>query len=511
MRIVALCTCALATAHAFQLPFAQSHFANCNLAPLSAGPARSATTSQTGFCSRPRAARSRASVHGRGAAIRCGSDGSSEGEEAPAEPYTIVSDIQHEELRRWASEAGVRCGSWDIALFPELEVRGAVALADIPAGQALVSVPLSAGITLDAQSACPFPPEFADKEAWDASPRWQFQMALHLFWQRCQGQDSPRSRFIASMPSACDTLRKYPNTLLQELQDDMLISRVLDWRRACAAEWDRLSPLLSPACPLGQDEYLWAVDMVSSRTFCVDGAGRGGSKLYGMYPMADMFNHEFGNTEFRVVGAGGGDPRFEIVCGENVRAGDQVMISYGAIDNGWLLQSYGFGIAMHAPSNVHARIHLCTRARSAARHTLTHRFVDEGNGMDAVGFTKDELNEAAERVMGGSFLALSQKTCEALLPGFVASVQGSGDGGRLNVYRSGEEEALMVYLRALLLTSEDLQTDSTGEAGGGGGPDARVVGGEDGAGLKRLLAGSAVSLENECRVWCVHKFRCTCV
>ena len=187
------------------------------------------------------------------------------------------------------------------------------------------------------------------------------------------------------------------------------------------------------------------------------------------------------------------------------------MISYGAIDNGWLLQSYGFvDVDCHARAFQCARMHICAQVH-AARHTLTHRFVDEGNGMDAVGFTKDELNEAAERVVGGSFLALSQKTCEAHLPGFLASVQGSGDGGRLNVYRSGEEEALMVYLRALLLTSEDLQTDSTVEAGGGGGPDARVVGAEDGAGLKRLLAGSAVSLENECRVWCVRKFRCTCV
>ena len=131
-----------------------------------------------------------------------------------------------------------------------------------------------------------------------------------------------------------------------------------------------------------KDEHLWALDMMSLQCrralFVLDSAGRGGSKLYGMYPMADMFNHEFGNTEFRVVGAGGGDPRFEIVCGENVRAGDQVMISYGAIDNGWLLQSYGF-VDVDCPARAfqcactHSPVHTCTQRIKTHAHTQVRR------------------------------------------------------------------------------------------------------------------------------------------
>ena len=77
---------------------------------------------------------------------------------------------------------------------------------------------------------------------------------------------------------------------------------------------------------------MWSVDMVTSRTFCVE-RERGGARegpLYGMYPIADMLNHKFGNTEFRVVvrgGEGGGGAeveRFEIMCEEDVEAGEQV-------------------------------------------------------------------------------------------------------------------------------------------------------------------------------------------
>ena len=41
---------------------------------------------------------------------------------------------------------------------PELDVRVVVTLMDFPAGQPLVTVPLSAGITLEDTTPCPFPP-----------------------------------------------------------------------------------------------------------------------------------------------------------------------------------------------------------------------------------------------------------------------------------------------------------------------------------------------------------------
>ena len=106
------------------------------------------------------------------------------------ERYTLVDDDAHNELRAAARAAGVQWKGWDIAMFPELDVRGAVALEHIPAGQPLGSVPVAAGITIDAATPCPFPPDFAHPDAWNEWPqrdlRWR--MALNLFWERSRGQ-----------------------------------------------------------------------------------------------------------------------------------------------------------------------------------------------------------------------------------------------------------------------------------------------------------------------------------
>ena len=57
-------------------------------------------------------------------------------------------------------------------------------------------------------------------------------------------------------------------------------------------------------------------------------------------------------------------------------------------------------------------------------------------------------------------------------------------------HRTGEGEELMKYLRALLLTPEDLILASSEST-----TDAHQVT------KSRVLAGSTVSLENECRAW----------
>jgi len=261
--------------------------------------------------------------------LRCSGDNDDLGQQ---EPYTLIKDSAHDQLRKWAREVGVKWQGWDVAHFPELDVRGVVALKDIPNGQPLVTVPLSAGLTLEETTPCPFPSNFAHQEAWDACPRWELKLALNLFWEYSRGQDSPRFSFIQTMPRSSDSLRLYPEDVLRELQDDALVERLVTWRKLCADEWARVFPLLSASCSCGETDYYWALDMVSSRTFCVE-RGDGGGCLYGMYPLADMFNHRFGSTQFRISKG-----CFSIVKEEDVRAGEQILISYGAIDNSWLLQ-----------------------------------------------------------------------------------------------------------------------------------------------------------------------------
>jgi hypothetical protein len=46
------------------------------------------------------------------------------------------------------------------------------------------------------------------------------------------------------MPAAVDTLRACPGHVLPELQDEALQVRAVEWQRACAMEWTRVSALL---------------------------------------------------------------------------------------------------------------------------------------------------------------------------------------------------------------------------------------------------------------------------
>ena len=179
---------------------------------------------------------------------RAGSSADAAGGEE-LEPYELIADAAHEELREWARARGVAWQAWDLAQFPELDVRGAVATAPLVAGEPLVSVPLSAGLTLDASTQCPFPASFAARAAWDDCPRWEFKMALRLLWERSRGRESPFCPFVQAMPPAVDTLRACPAHLLPELQDEALQTRVAEWQHACATEWARVSALLRWRCP----------------------------------------------------------------------------------------------------------------------------------------------------------------------------------------------------------------------------------------------------------------------
>jgi hypothetical protein len=46
-----------------------------------------------------------------------------------------------------------------------------------------------------------------------------------------------------------------------------------------------------------------------------------------MYPIADMLNHEFGSTDVAITEGKGGEMRFQISSGRDVKEGHQVMLT----------------------------------------------------------------------------------------------------------------------------------------------------------------------------------------
>jgi len=96
----------------------------------------------------------------------------------------------------------------------------------------------------------------------------------------------------------------------------------------------------------------------------------------------------------------------------------QVMISYGALDNGQLMEGYGF--------------------------------YDETNEMDAVWLSEGELKAAARSLLGEDKVAAATSLCHELGVGLEEGVE----GGKYAVYKSGEGEELMVCLRRLCIGFE---------------------------------------------------------
>jgi hypothetical protein len=153
--------------------------------------------------------------------------------------------------------------------------------------------------------------------------------------------------------------------------------------------------------------------------------------MHAMFPVCDMLNHKFGSTSLRI------DPArraFEVVAGEPFAAGDQVLISYGAMGNDELLEAYGF--------------------------------VDDENDMDSVDIPAAALAAAARRGVasdgvGGDGAAPEdgpppqQPESEAEWAERLALVRARHGERAYKILRSGEEEALMEAARILCADRRD--------------------------------------------------------
>lgn len=215
-----------------------------------------------------------------------------------------------------------------------------------------------------------------------------------------------------------------------------LTSQAIASQNAVRKEYDRVSHLfLQPLC---WSDWLWAVDTARSRTFELPSPD--GNSFYGMFPVCDMLNHKFGSTTLHL------DSRrrvFEVTAAQPFAAGDQVVISYGAMGNEDLLSVYGF--------------------------------VDDENDVDAVDIPPAILAEAArglESVSQESDFEWAQRV----------DLLRRRHGDRVyRMFRSGEGEELMEAARILTADRCDFERIA---AGPGGGDWAEPV-----------------NLEGECRAW----------
>ncbi|KAG2448261.1 hypothetical protein HYH02_006845 [Chlamydomonas schloesseri] len=196
------------------------------------------------------------------------------------------------------------------------------------------------------------------------APAWQFKQALTILYHLSRGAASPLQPYLAQLPGLAPGVPTPRVAMLMyddavdELQYGALVQDIRNqkyWLRHVGCQ---LMPRLTgggqqaegepqpgtctnPFGGLEVDEELfgWAAAVAMSRCF---GLSRGPRPTHTCVPLVDMANHvaprEAANAEIR----SGSDGEVAMYAKKQIRAGEEVSLTYGTHDNHNLLLSYGF-------------------------------------------------------------------------------------------------------------------------------------------------------------------------
>jgi len=259
--------------------------------------------------------------------------------------------------------------------------RGLFAARDVAAGDVVMSVPLAAALN-DGVAAPPY----------DGAP-WSVTLAAAILAERRIGDASRWAPYVRSLPTdvvgfandeglfddaSCGASSSSSSSSSQLAAE----ARALASHDAAAAdELDRYRSLLTrshaaltsagraPAPPTFA-EWRWAMSMVHSRTFRLEepAAGVAGFETRRvMVPYVDLLNHDSRANVWQCEwdcewDLGGGGGTFVVTATRDVRAGEEVLVSYGERCDRHFFLFFGF---LPAP-NPHNTVALFANAREAA-------------------------------------------------------------------------------------------------------------------------------------------------
>jgi hypothetical protein len=214
------------------------------------------------------------------------------------------------------------------------------ALSDIPEGSLLVSLPpslqLSYSKALDPQGLMSLI-DMVPKELWGA------KLALKVLYERTLGEDSAFWPYIENLPVGFSGIPLfYTKNDIDALEyppvSGQIVKRcrwVADYSNSAAVPGENIfgndaKTVLSP------NMIGWALSSVTSRAFRPKGEGSEAAML----PLIDMCNHSF-DPNAKVAGSRTTD-ELSMSSLREIRAGEDVLLSYGNLPNDFLLLDYGF-------------------------------------------------------------------------------------------------------------------------------------------------------------------------
>ena len=228
------------------------------------------------------------------------------------------------------------------------QLRGVIALRDIPKGEAIIEIPYEMAIDLGRENSDPTLPATS-------------LLQKYCVWKSDSNgppADKERGDYFAMLPHymSDDCLGStdfFSDKALEMLQSPLIVEETLLRRQLVHLRYERdvlpMAQMSSNLYRWSQEEVAteshlqWASWIITSRVLTVQGPPESGIANRLLIPLIDMCNHDRDSPHI-LTGRAIDGAMLKVVAGVDVKAGDAINISYGGSveGNDRFLQDYGF-------------------------------------------------------------------------------------------------------------------------------------------------------------------------
>lgn len=170
-------------------------------------------------------------------------------------------------------------------------------------------------------------------------------LAVYMLFHRRLGRRSPWSAYLDALPSEFPSVPVfYTQKEFEWLKGSSFVARVQRHAEALRAQYETVARFLPGfADNYTVNDFLWARCAISTRVFGWDMPGTVRNFNDFMVPLGDMFNHR--SPKMLEWQYNGTTDTLDYWVREDVPAGGELLISYGAKSNALYLLHYGFAVA----------------------------------------------------------------------------------------------------------------------------------------------------------------------
>ena len=264
-----------------------------------------------------------------------------------------------------------------------IQLRGVIALRDIPKGEAIIEIPYEMAIDLGRENSDPTLP------------------ATSLLQKYCTWKsdsdgppaDKERGDYFAMLPEymSDDCLGStdfFSDNALEMLQSPLIVEETLSRKELVHLRYERdVEPMAQMSSNLyrwSEEEAVteshlkWASWIITSRVLTVQGEQGTANRL--LIPLIDMCNHDRDSPHI-LTGRAVNGAALKVVAGVDVKAGDAINISYGGSveGNDRFIQDYGFldGVGSKEKGEVAEAYKIAAKKLTGRIRSLTKLTVDD--------------------------------------------------------------------------------------------------------------------------------------